>query len=429
MPEKRVRAGSGIRPRRKPKSQDIESNDRLVQQRTTVDPSLMNTAVSVADNSDVLEQGGLASVFQKVSAPSKPSSIAPNSGTVVSPPPIPKFSDIKVSSPIELKSKRDPSEPFRLAANDFEVGSPESVLEAQVAAIEGIDEATGNYLLTLGYPGSGKTVLQSFIYYYIATDGAFLGSVESQRDGSHPNYLTQSLLNKWVKDWSDQKFPDATRESVDAIREVRLKLTPKINPSKSFNFSFVEVSGELIKSLVPTEVQAGSIVETMHNFLTAPKSKKIIVYVFDHNVGSNNDELFSSLIQYLESTGLRKLDKSYSLLIVVPNPDLVLQYISSDERLRKNYTNMNELTPEAMLHYLRVKAPQMVTTYRSWDKSKRGIFKFHIGPVFENALGEKILENFDFKDSSRIINFCYQQFHGARLKETWLARFIRVLRN
>jgi hypothetical protein len=428
MPEKRIRIGSGIRLGRKPKQTENIIHEQL---------GRVGRPVVSGDNNDTVALGAtpveatpddLASIFKTDRQPSNGLNADTNSDNLVVPPPISTSEEKKAPLLNSKDLSFEQSDLLQPKPTDFTDNAHDPSLNFDVPAIEGIDNATGNYLLTLGYPGSGKTVLQSFIYYYIATHGAFFGSLERHRKGAQPSNLTQSLLNKWVKDWSDRKFPQSNRESVDAIREIRLRLTPKINTSKSFNFSFVEVSGELIKSVVPTEVQAGLLVDTMHNFLTAPKSKKIIVYVFDHNEGSNNDELFSSLIQYLEGTVAGKLDQSYSLMIVVPNPDLVLQRVSSDERMSRTYSNINELTPEAMLHYLRLKAPQLVTTFRHWKKSKRGVFKFHIGKVTENADGERILESYDFKDSGRITEFCYQQFHGIKLTESWFQRLIKALR-
>jgi hypothetical protein len=421
MADKRVRMGSGIRPR-KSKAPESQTDERLAPRR----PDHVIEAPDVAP--DDTKSNRLASIFQKAAGSSIGSNSDPNSDGLAIPPPIPKSEKKLVPPPISKGPKIERSDPLISMSDDFGSSGDDTAL-SEVPSIEGIDKTTGNYLLTLGYPGSGKTVLQSFIYYYIATDGAYSGSLEKHRKGAQPSHLTQTLLNKWVKDWSDRKLPESTRESVDAIREIRLRLTPKINTSKSFNFSFVEVSGELIKSVVPTEVQAGSIVETMHSFLTAPKSKKMIVYVFDHNEDSNNDELFSSLIQYLENAMRGKLDKSYSLMIIVPNPNLVLQRISSDERYGRKYSNINELTPAALRHYLRVKAPQLVTTFRYWKKSKKGIYKFHIGEASENATGDQILESFDFKDSGRIVDFCYQQFHGTKLKEGWFTRLTKVIRD
>lgn len=427
MVDKRVKMGSGIRPR-KSKLQERQTNERLAH-RVPDDATDKNKNIGAVDTApDDTKPNGLASIFQKVGRASIGSNSDAISGGVAIPPPIPKSDEKLVPPPILKDPKNERSDPLKSTSDNFASSDDDIALGSDVPSIEGIDKATGNYLLTLGYPGSGKTVLQSFIYYYIATHGAFSGTLDKHRKGAQPSHLTQALLNKWVKDWSDRKLPESTRESVDAIREIRLRLTPKINTSKSFNFSFVEVSGELIKSVVPTEVQAGSIVATMHGFLTAPKSNKMIVYVFDHNEDSNNDELFSSLIQYLENAMPGKLDRSYSLMIVVPNPDLVLQRLSTDERFGQKYSNINELTPEALRHYLRLKAPQLVTTFRYWKKSKRGIFKFHIGEVSENAAGDQILESFDFKDCGRIIDFCYQQFHGVKLKEGWFTRFVKVIR-
>ena len=427
MADKRVRMGSGIRPR-KSKLSESQTNERITHRRVD-DATEKNKKIDAVDAvPDDTITNGLASIFQKAGGESIGSNSDPNSDSVAIPPPIPMSDEKLVPPPISKGPKIERSDPL-ISTSDNSGSSVDDTSLSDVPSIEGIDKAIGNYLLTLGYPGSGKTVLQSFIYYYIATHGAYSGSLEKQRKGAQPSHLTQTLLNKWVKDWSARKLPESTRESVDAILEIRLRLTPKLNTSKSFNFSFVEVSGELIKSVVPTEVQAGSIVETMHSFLTAPKSNKMIVYVFDHTEDSNNDELFSSLIQYLENAMPGKLDRSYSLMIVVPNPNLVLQRMSSDERFGRKYSNINELTPEALRHYLRLKAPQLVTTFRYWKKSKRGIFKFHIGDISENVTGDQILESFDFKDSGRIIDFCYQQFHGTKLKEGWFTRLVKVIRD
>lgn len=423
-----VKMGSGIRPRKK-KLQESQTGERLASRRPD---DVVESPDDIDASPDNTNANGLASIFQKMGGSSVGLNSDPNPNGIAIPPPIPKSVERLVPPPISKGPKIERPDPLIYplisAPDDFGASGDDTAL-SDVPSIEGIEKATGNYLLTLGYPGSGKTVLQSFIYYYIATNGAYSGSLEKYRKGAQPSHLTQTLLNKWVRDWSDRKLPESTRESVDAIREIRLRLTPQINTSKSFNFSFVEVSGELIKSVVPTEVQAGSIVETMHSFLTAPKSNKIIVYVFDHNEDSNNDELFSSLIHYLENAMPGKLDRSYSLMIVVPNPNLILQRMSSDERFGRKYSNINELTPEALRHYLRVKAPQLVTTFRYWKKSKRGIYKFHIGEVSENTTGVQNLESFDFKDSGRIIDFCYQQFQGKKLREGWFTRLAKVVRD
>ena len=420
MSDKRVKVGSGIRLRGKSKPEINQSDGRLVASKPSVEPATPEVA-------------GVFKASQP-SVSSTPSPPLPSSTEKITPPPLPTQSQIEQPLDVETRTKSEaqvapppitrPSESgehiSKLPVSEaFEENLVKTETAIEVPSIEGIEKSTGNYLLTLGYPGSGKTVLQSFIYYFLATHGAFKATLEPTRKGAQPAHLTQSLLNKWVRDWSDQKFPESTRESVDAIREIRLKLTPRKNLSKSFNFSFVEVSGEIIKSIIPTEVQAGSIAQTMHNFLTAPKSKKMIVYVFNHSDTGDNDELFSSLIQYLETTVSGSLDKYYSLMIVVPNPELVFERILNDERLSRKYSNNRELTPEAMLQYIRLKAPQLVTTYKYWKKSKRGIFKFHIGSVVQNNSAERRLESFDFKDCSRILDFSYEQFHGAKLKETW----------
>ena len=243
MSDKRVKVGSGIRLRGKSKPEINQSDGRLVASKPSVEPATPEVA-------------GVFKASQP-SVSSTPSPPLPSSTEKITPPPLPTQSQIEQPLDVETRTKSEaqvapppitrPSESgehiSKLPVSEaFEENLVKTETAIEVPSIEGIEKSTGNYLLTLGYPGSGKTVLQSFIYYFLATHGAFKATLEPTRKGAQPAHLTQSLLNKWVRDWSDQKFPESTRESVDAIREIRLKLTPRKNLSKSFNFSFVEVS-------------------------------------------------------------------------------------------------------------------------------------------------------------------------------------------
>lgn len=428
MTEKRVRIGSGIKIGRKRAPQTAESNERLKTRGSDADEDINGQSGSELIDNDRLDMADIAPIFKDGEKKYQNTELAPmgDPGMTSSP----GWHLKHVASPdadLENRKKSQMESP-KGSSSRTEIKNTGDAEGSNFEIISGIEKSSGNYLLTLGYPESGKTVLQSFLYYYLATHGDFSDRLEPQREGSQSGHLTESLLNTWLTDWSNQRFPKATPEFEGAIREVRLQLTPKINTSRAFNFSFVEVSGEFIKRVIPTEVQPGSLVNTMHSFLVAPESKKIIVFVFDHKEESNNDELFASLIRYLERSVAGRLDQKYSLLIVVPNPDLVLQRVLSDKGRPNSISSNNELQPEALLYYLRSRAPQLVATYRSWKKSKRGIFKFYIGPVHQNEL-EQVLERPDFQDCKRIIDFCYRQFHGSQLREGYLQRLVRLLRS
>ena len=207
MVDKRVRMGSGIRPR-KTKLQESQTRTGIAPGRpddVITDPDVID---ATPDNT---KANGLASIFQKMGGSSIGPNSDPNSDGVAIPPPIPKSEEKPVPPPISKGPKIERPDPLISASDDFGSSGDDTDL-SDVPSIEGIDKATGNYLLTLGYPGSGKTVLQSFIYYYIATHGAYSGSLEKQRKGAQPSHLTQTLLNKWVRDWSDRKLPESTRK-------------------------------------------------------------------------------------------------------------------------------------------------------------------------------------------------------------------------
>ena len=254
-----------------------------------------------------------------------------------------------------------------------------TVSEPPAVEIGAIEKRRGNYILTLGYPGCGKTVFQSFLYYFIATEGEFSSNLEKKQIGEQPNYISQNILNTWLENWKDGILPKRNPELEQNIREVRLMVIPRLNPKRKFNFSFLEISGELIKSIVPSEIQAGTIPDTLRRFLLAQKSQKIIVYIFDHN--KSNDSLFKSILEYIRNIVGSDLDKYYSLIIVVPNPELVLRKVTSDERYQCNYYNDKDLTRNALLDYLRKEAPLLVNEWRNWKKNKRAIYKFYIGQI------------------------------------------------
>ena len=199
-------------------------------------------------------------------------------------------------------------------------------------------------------------------------------------------------------------------------------VTPRLNPKRKFNFSFLEISGELIESIVPSEIQAGKIPDMLSRFLLASKAKKIIVYIFDHN--KSNDLLFKSILDYIREIVGNDLDKYYSLIIVVPNPELVLRKVTSDEQYQGKYHNEKSLTPDALLDYLRKESPALVNEWRNWKKSKRAIYKFHIGQIDKNKKGDEVLLKPDYSDSSELVNYFYGRFHGKKIKKSWFKRLI-----
>ena len=154
----------------------------------------------------------------------------------------------------------------------------DALLKDHLAGVN-IADRTGNYLISVGLPGSGKTVLQSFTTYSMSVAGDLSAKPDIAEVSGEINYQAQQLRSSWLDEWKVGNFPKGTPLKENEIREIRLSIDNLKNRSQKFNFSFLEVAGENFKDVVPTAVSAPMLFDRINAFLTNKKLRLNIAFV------------------------------------------------------------------------------------------------------------------------------------------------------
>lgn len=276
-----------------------------------------------------------------------------------------------------------------------------------------IEGRTGNYLFSVGLPGSGKTVLQSFITYSMSVAGNLSvkpDNIENQK--GEINHQAQHLRTIWLNDWQKGQFPKGTPVSENEIREIRLNIENLENRSQNFNFSFLEIAGESFKDVVP-EGSAPILYDRIRRFLTNDNIKLNIAFILktDEKLGElSNDALFTNFIDFIEANLKLDLTQKVGLILVVPNPKSVFGQ-EDWTRMRSNQSSDRKFYKKRLRKYIYDNFPATYTIYDRWNAKNRAITIFHIGDESDG-----LIKNKDFRDARSFINLNYNFFTGKNLE-------------
>ena len=287
-----------------------------------------------------------------------------------------------------------------------------------------IEARTGNYILSIGLPGSGKTTLQSFVTYYLMNKGPFTVSYANREAASgEVDYHSQVIVDDWIDSWKKGRFPKANAVGDDQIREIRLNARYLKNKNVEFNFSFLELSGEVFRNVVPTNDRVPNLADTISRFLGANKIKLTLVLFLDPNT-EKNDQLFHNFFEFVKNSLGITFGKDVNLLFVVPNPQFVQKCLNNDpkyERAKKyNWEDKKRFFVES-------NCPITYRRWLNWDKDRRGLMEFHIGTITDNSRSE-VLSKPSYKDCERFIGWNYNKFTGRELRTSWIKRFLEWLK-
>jgi len=318
----------------------------------------------------------------------------------------------KFGASVKADQNLDPAALANNSQNVTHSNSGSSTFEDYLASVN-IEERTGNYLISVGLPGSGKTVLQSFTTYSMSVAGNLSvkpDNIENQK--GEINHQAQHLRTLWLDDWKRGQFPKGTPLRENEIREIRLNVENLENRSQNFNFSFLEIAGENFKDVVP-EGSVPILYDRIKRFLTNTKIKLNIAFILktDEKLGEpTNDALFTNFIDFIEANLKLDLTQKVGLILVVPNPKLVFGQ-EDWARMRSNRSADRKFYKERLRQYIYDNFPATYTIYDRWNSKKRAITIFHIGDEIDG-----LLQNKDYKDARSFINLNYNFFTSKNLE-------------
>lgn len=270
-----------------------------------------------------------------------------------------------------------------------------------------ISDRRGNYLLSVGLPSSGKTVLQSFTTYSMSVSGRLNVTLDNKEIDGKLNYEAQRLQTLWLEEWKKGNFPAGTPLAESEIRELRLDIENLENKKQKFNFSFLEISGESFKDVVPTEVSDPKLFARINNFITNKKIKLNIAFVLktDETPGEpTNDALFTNFVTFLKNNLPANFDKKIGLILVIPNPKAVFGE-ENYKRMRSPKSSDRKFYAKLVKRYIYENFPATYVAYDRWNPKKRNITVFHIGDEEQGRL-----KNADHADAQSFIKLNFRLF-------------------
>jgi hypothetical protein len=282
-----------------------------------------------------------------------------------------------------------------------------------------ISKRRGNYLLSVGLPKSGKTVLQSYMTYYMDVKGTLNAELDIREADGKINHEAQRIKTIWLESWKRGEFPDSTPVGEDEIRELRLDVKNSENKGQNFNLSFLEISGENFLNVVPNEQNIPKLFERLKMFLTNKRIKLNLAFVLKPNEPHDQascDALFTNFMTFIKSELNINISKRVGLILILPNTKEI--FGKEDwERSRRDRSFYKKL----MKSYVYKNFPATYKIYHAWKRSNRAIMSFYIGDV-----EDRLLKNENFEDVKGFIGLNYRLFTGKKLQPRY-SLFKRLL--
>ncbi len=281
--------------------------------------------------------------------------------------------------------------------------------EGSLNAKEVLEQTEGNYIFSVGFPGSGKTTFQWMMMRYLMEEGPFKPEiVEPQRSDRSNDWSGRRLIHDWKDQWRSGRLPESTSEDAREIREVRVSVSTTSGKSLKVDFSFLEMSGVLLSRVLPARSGPPKLAPLLDAYLKNTDLNLAVVFLLNPDE-ERNDHLFSTFLAYLRNKFPDRLEKM-SLAVVLAKPYEALERLNR-EKSGRQYEELDEDALYACMNRF------CGETHQIWDQwpDQRRIF---LGPLYlgdiKDKEGEPSLPEPDFGDTEEIFFWLFEQFNGKR---------------
>ena len=266
-----------------------------------------------------------------------------------------------------------------------------------------VNDRSGNFIFTVGNPSSGKSTLQSYLVYRLWSH-ANVAFDYAKIDGDNDHDV---VLNGWVQNFANGYLPKRNVQGV--LQEFNVQYG---QPGRAqLGLNMVEISGEDIKSIVPTvEGNEPQLHPILEQYLRLGGTRKRFLFVSDASINRSGDAvnnkaleedvLFDHLIRYLLSdAGLRL--KRLEILFVATKWDTV----STEYRSERAYFNAN--------------FPQTQSTVRNSRRIRAAYMPFSVGEVSYTTDGDEqipTVKSLDKRYVDLLISWIFHSFTRRPLR-------------
>lgn len=288
--------------------------------------------------------------------------------------------------------------------------------------VEEIENKTnGNYIFSFGFPGSGKTTFQWMMMNYLMNEGPFRTEISVPDRADGPDWDGRATINSWKSQWIEGRFPDPTAAGEGDIREIEVKTKTTSGKKMELDFSFLEVSGELLRQVLPDDGIKPRLAPLLSAYLGNPNLKFTIILVINPDV-EKNDHLFASFFTYLKKIFPGLVDR-VSLGIIISKPERALEKLnefgSNDGRM-----NFPTLNADAIEAYMNRFCGETFQIWNDWPKANSILISpLNLG-IIEQQGHDMFLVEPHFKHIEQIFLWLFEQFTGNRPGPTFFQKLI-----
>ena len=300
---------------------------------------------------------------------------------------------------------------------------------------ETAENAKGNFLVTIGYPGSGKSTFNSHLYRMCRHAHTTETLLASGKDASsiEAKEAMEARLNAWQRTYTISQQVERTEKGEQNIFEIAFRVIPKSRPKLPLDLRLIEVSGEDLRQL--TNQKAAQIPRSIGALLSDKKLNQrnvIIAFMVDPDPNSKAVELLiNGLLSYMQVHSPKRLEKT-NFCLIVPKPAKMIEVVKDyydynsdtwNEKYPKlspdTYNEAKDIDRGLSKAYIETVRTQILESLKPFMKRGNTILQpFYIGEI-ENIEGEKERQiSQSYRDASIIFKFLYETFHnGKKLKD------------
>lgn len=276
---------------------------------------------------------------------------------------------------------------------------------------EELAKRSGNFVLSFGFPGSGKTTLHSFLMRYLMEGGPYKTEVVRRDHGEGADYETNRMITEWSREWRQGRFPESTPVGENEIRELSFEVQPMKGVRTPLEFSILEMSGEMMRTVIPSREQKPNLSRVIRDLAANERLNLVILLLVNPRV-HENDNLFTSFMSYLDANlGGKDIRKRAKLGIVISDPEMALDYLKT---YKPEFAHHAEFRGDLVEEFVASFAPQTYRIYKEWpDPRGAMMMRFHVGAI-EDREGMPRLVTPDYGSATRLFDWLYLQFTGRR---------------
>lgn len=295
--------------------------------------------------------------------------------------------------------------PFGSASPTLERIKPRKKIGLNIDEVA--NKTDGNFIFSFGYPGSGKTTFQWMLMNYLMNEGPFRTEIRIPDRADGADWGGRKIINEWKSQWIEGRFPDPTASGESDVREIEVTAVTTAGKKLSVDFSFLEMSGELLQQVMPGASTSPKLSPLLSAYLGNPRLKFCVILMLSPDI-EENDQLFASFITYLKKN-FPGLINRMSLGVVVSKPEASLdrlrQYGATDGE-----TGFAKFNGDALMAYMNRFCGETYQVWMDWpDESKTLLAPLHLGQV-EQIDGEPRLVEPSFLHIEQIFFWIFRQF-------------------